>query len=469
MANKTCFLLVITFYLISFNTTSQTFVPDDNFEQALIDLGYDSGTLDDFVPTSNINGIKNLDIAGKNIKDLTGIEDFTALITLDCSDNQLTNLNITKNTFLTELYFFENLITFIDVSFLTDLKILWCYNNLLPELNVTKNLNLISLVCGNNLLKVLDVSNNLALVVLTLENNEVSTIDITKNSILNRLQCGKNLLTFLDISKNLNLSYLSCEENKITFLDTSNNLNLSTLICFFNLLSELDVSKNPSLTLLDCSNNILCRLNLKNGNNRFADVNFMLNYFLVCVVVDNPFDVPSNWLTSDFSNYVSSEESCNNFIDVEVINDIVTNTSYTLPSLTNGNYFTQSGGNGNMLNFGDIISTSQTIYIYNETTCDSKESSFNVLILSGVDYYIPKYFTPNNDGSHDFWRVIDNTNSINKITIYNKYGKLLKFLLPNSEGWDGTFNGELLGSDDYWYVITLNTNDVIKGHFSLKR
>ena len=61
-----------------------TYVPDDNFEQALIDLGYDD-VIDDFVLTENISGVTSLDVNGEGISDLTGIEDFTALVSLYCN------------------------------------------------------------------------------------------------------------------------------------------------------------------------------------------------------------------------------------------------------------------------------------------------------------------------------------------------------------------------------------------------
>jgi len=99
----------ILFYLFmlsgSFLGIAQTtYVPDNNFEQALIDLGYDN-VLDDYVLTSNISSVQTLDVSGKNIADLTGIEDFTALISLNCKQNTLTSLNVTQNTLLKELIF----------------------------------------------------------------------------------------------------------------------------------------------------------------------------------------------------------------------------------------------------------------------------------------------------------------------------------------------------------------------------
>ena len=46
--------------LLALTCMSQTFVPDDAFEQRLIDLGYDTPPLDDFVPTANINTVTTL-------------------------------------------------------------------------------------------------------------------------------------------------------------------------------------------------------------------------------------------------------------------------------------------------------------------------------------------------------------------------------------------------------------------------
>jgi len=79
-----------------------TYVPDDNFEQALIDLGYDD-VLDDYVLTENISGVTSLDVNRKEISDLTGIEGFTALTVLSCYYNQLTALDISNVEILHQL------------------------------------------------------------------------------------------------------------------------------------------------------------------------------------------------------------------------------------------------------------------------------------------------------------------------------------------------------------------------------
>jgi gliding motility-associated-like protein len=85
-----------------------------------------------------------------------------------------------------------------------------------------------------------------------------------------------------------------------------------------------------------------------------------------------------------------------------------------------------------------------------------------------LDY--PRYFTPNGDGYNDHWNI-ENLDLLPKstITIFNRYGKLLKEISPTSVGWNGTFNGHPLTADDYWFNLTFEDGKIIKGHFSLKR
>ena len=85
-----------------------------------------------------------------------------------------------------------------------------------------------------------------------------------------------------------------------------------------------------------------------------------------------------------------------------------------------------------------------------------------------MDY--PRYFTPNGDGFNDVWEIKNLGLLPNfTLTIFDRYGKLLKQLTATSSNWNGTFNGHLLPSDDYWFTIKLEDGREAKGHFSLKR
>lgn len=86
----------------------------------------------------------------------------------------------------------------------------------------------------------------------------------------------------------------------------------------------------------------------------------------------------------------------------------------------------------------------------------------------------PKFFTPNGDVFHPTWHIVGIEEIPGTVvTIYNRHGKLLKTLTHTSDGWDGTFNGYNMPSDDYWFVakVVPDTGEPfdVRGHFALKR
>ena len=103
---------------------------------------------------------------GSKIESLKGIEYFTALTELRCSNNELTELDVTQNTALTDLNCSENELTELDVTKNTELEHLWCNDNALTALDVSKNTALTRLDCNNNALTALDLSQNTKLTYL---------------------------------------------------------------------------------------------------------------------------------------------------------------------------------------------------------------------------------------------------------------------------------------------------------------
>jgi Leucine-rich repeat (LRR) protein len=254
-------ILFIVLLTSSFVFAQNTYVPDDKFEQALIDLGYDT-TLDDYVLTANISVVTVLLVTNKGISDLTGIEAFTALTRLDCNNNQLTSVDLSKNTALTELYIGENQLTSLDVSKNTALTSLMCGENQLTSLDVSKNTLLWRLGCYKNQLTSLDVSKNTALTNLICWQNQLTSLDVRKNTALTELTCIGNQLTSLDVSKNTALTSLTCNDNQLTSLDVSKNTALEGLSCTDNKLTALDLSANTALTKLHCDRNQLTSLDV---------------------------------------------------------------------------------------------------------------------------------------------------------------------------------------------------------------
>lgn len=121
-------------------------------------------------------------------------------------------------------------------------------------------------------------------------------------------------------------------------------------------------------------------------------------------------------------------------------------------------------GNSNNHTFYHIPSGSQTIYVRDVDQCE--ESISETLKLIGY----PKFFTPNNDGVNDFWKVKGaEENTFKSFRIYNRYGKHIVTLNErNGYSWNGRINGIKLQSDTYWYKLEFNDGNVKTGYFTLK-
>ena len=149
-----------------------TTVPDDNFETylethtaagAVVSVG-DANSMGDgiannnLITTANITGVTNLNVSNQNIADLTGIDDFSSLILLNCYDNQLSSLDVSAISSLTTLRCYNNQLTSLNVIQNTSLARLDCQNNLITTLNLTLNTALTDLDCSDNRLSALDIS-----------------------------------------------------------------------------------------------------------------------------------------------------------------------------------------------------------------------------------------------------------------------------------------------------------------------
>jgi len=113
--------------------------------------------------------------------------------------------------------------------------------------------------------------------------------------------------------------------------------------------------------------------------------------------------------------------------------------------------------------FENLTSGFYTVYIKDLNGCGIV--SREIAILG-----IMRFFTPNNDGSNDYWRVLglDRNREI-RVHIFDRFGKLLHEFDEANKGWDGTYNGKPMINNDYWYAIRLGDGRVLRGNFSLVR
>ena len=113
--------------------------------------------------------------------------------------------------------------------------------------------------------------------------------------------------------------------------------------------------------------------------------------------------------------------------------------------------------------FTNLAAGEYTAYIRNSSTCEYLTYPITIL-----DY--PRFFTPNNDGYNDTWKI-KNLDLFPKaiLTIFDRYGNLLTQINTVNSEWNGKFNGYELPADDYWFTLNFGEGKVSKGHFSLKR
>ncbi|MBT8184192.1 MAG: T9SS type B sorting domain-containing protein, partial [Eudoraea sp.] len=127
--------------------------------------------------------------------------------------------------------------------------------------------------------------------------------------------------------------------------------------------------------------------------------------------------------------------------------------------------------------FTDLLPENTRIYVSitpygsNGPAEDCLEESFDTTgpEVVTVNFPIPRFFTPNNDGFNDRW-IVNSTAEIviTTVWIFNRYGQLIKQIAPGA-GWDGNFNGKPLAADSYWYRIDMADGNSIAGYFMLKR
>ncbi|MEQ9467441.1 MAG: Ig-like domain-containing protein [Ekhidna sp.] len=253
----------------SWNFTTEVIVniPDENFKDYLVNNTNINANEDEDIQVSEAATFTgSIDVYSRDISDLTGIEAFPLLTSLNCLDNNLTSIDVSQNTAL-------------------------------EYLNV-----------GFNSLTSLNVSNNTNLLYLGAYVNEITSLDVSQNTALAALEVYDNMLTSIDVSQNLNLETLEVQENQLTSMVLGANTNLEALYCHNNQLTSVDVSQNTGLYEVYCHDNLLTELNVANGTNAEGYVEAQNNPSLTCIQVDDADDSNLDyWLVDEA---VSFSEDC---------------------------------------------------------------------------------------------------------------------------------------------------------------
>ncbi len=119
--------------------------------------------------------------------------------------------------------------------------------------------------------------------------------------------------------------------------------------------------------------------------------------------------------------------------------------------------------------FRNVAEGDHLIFIRDKNGCGTVTYEF-IQTLRPNDF--PKFFTPNNDGINDYWQlspINDNIPSLRALYVFDRYGRFLAQINPESIGWDGTYNGQPMPSSTYWFKAVSVYGRPIQGYFALKR
>ena len=237
---KKIYFLLLTFYIYNSINGQIINFPDANFKAKLLmaNTNYNIATNyngyqmkidtnnDGEIQISEAQNVYRLIIQNYNLTNLSGIENFTNLIELNCADNLLTTL---------------------DVSNLNELATFRCDRNRLTNLNVNQLSNLRIFYYGGNYL---------------------NNINLTHMTELVELGCNNNQITNLNINILTNLRFLFCDNNLLTNINISNLTYLRNIWCANNLLTDINLSNQVFVATLHLNNNLFLKnINIKNGQN----------------------------------------------------------------------------------------------------------------------------------------------------------------------------------------------------------
>ena len=325
---------------------NETNFPDAKF-RSFVKENLDKNN-DGILDAGEIAAVKMIEANKMGIKSLEGVGFFTALETLKCWDNELTGLDLSKNTALKDLQCSNSKLQSLDLSQNPNLTKLYCGENPLTTLDLSKNAKLKVLDCSGfanrrTKLTELDLSQNTALESLDCSRNELKQLNVSGCTELEKLSCSSNQLTTLDVSKNVNLTFLNCGSNQLTVLDVSNNPKLEDLSCGYNSLTLLDLSKNPELEILSCRKNGFTSLDLDANKKIGEKILYLENQFYHKGVLNagETFDMktlPGSFDPSRTKNWIGGTVDAAGILTVDADATEVTYDYQTKSGITDAKY-----------------------------------------------------------------------------------------------------------------------------------
>ncbi len=257
-------ILLLILFISAIANAQIVNIPDANFKAKLLtNPGLDANG-DGNIQQSEALAQFSLSLSNANITDLTGIESFTNVVSLDCHSNSLTSLNISSLNQLINLDCSHNELTSLVLPTSSPLQELRCIYNALSSLNLSAFSQLNYLQCSNNSLTSLILPPTATFTDLRCNNNQLTSLNLS-GIIAFDLYCNNNQLTSLN-TVGATIANLDCSFNQLSYLNLA-GINILSINCINNLLTTLDLSGCFTINSIDCYYNPLITIYAKNGRN----------------------------------------------------------------------------------------------------------------------------------------------------------------------------------------------------------
>ena len=313
------------------------------------------------------------------------------------------------------------------------------------------------------------------------------TLNDIEASIINQIPTGATLSYYetevdaLNATNPLPNTYVNTSiDSQILFVKVENN-NQCFSIATVNLVVLFTPVLEPESSTFYCLNTFPETITLLGGVLNDLPNNYAYKWFFNGVLTDI---TTSSYATNEIGVYevvVTDPNGCSTSRTITInpsetatiesisVDGISPNNSVTINVSGNGFYdyaLDDSSGTYQESNvFTNVSEGFHTVYVRDRNGCGSVEEQISVIGF-------PKFFTPNGDDVNDFWQVLGFDTQFNElqfIQIFDRFGKLLTVLNTQQRSWNGTLNGSLLPSSDYWYIAQFIDGRSYTGHFALRR
>jgi len=309
-----------------------------------------------------------------------------------------------------------------------------------------------------------------------------NTIKETTTVLINKLPVITPIVELKQCDDDLD-GFTAFNLNKVISKITTNNNSCKETVSFFESQADAENNNNPIINITayinKTINNDTIWARVENNDYECYSIG-LVNLIVTTSQITNSFE--RNFFICDDDDGISSLDFNNITSEIEAM--FPSNQQLKIKFYRNKTdaLAEENPINTSFLNYRNIDSPNTQIYIRVDSEpdndCIGLGSHINLFIrdeesgncdgsVSVIDF--PHFFTPNNDGINDVWRIKSlEQNSDIKISIFNRYGKLLKIITDTETGWDGSYSGSPLASDEYWFLIEV-LGKSIRGHFTLKR